>query len=116
MAFGKIILLILILSIFLNIGCISDNTNNLRIVSDKESAIQKCISLCEIEKENGTNLNASPCIGNPIEGLNDWVCDIAHNPRQSIDDLPENQCSAFREGKSTHFVELDSECNVIKTY
>ncbi len=52
---------------------------------------------------------------NPIPNLPDWVCDIAHSPRQSeIDDLPENQCSAYREGRAKHFVEVDMNCNLIR--
>ena len=37
----------------------------------------------------------------------DWVAGVAHHPRQPIDDLPQNQCAAFRAGAAQHFVELD---------
>jgi len=43
-----------------------------------------------------------------------WVLDLVHNPRQPIDDLPENQCNSFVEGRSKHFVELDIEGDLIK--
>ena len=35
-----------------------------------------------------------------------WVADIAHDPREDIDDEPENQCQRYREGEASHFVEL----------
>jgi hypothetical protein len=77
-----------------------------------ESAADACISLCSSEKNKGTDLDKSPCLSDNIE--NSWVCDVAHSPRQSIDNLPENQCSAFREGKANHFVEVDKNCAIIR--
>jgi hypothetical protein len=47
---------------------------------------------------------------------NDWVVDVAHNPRQAIDNLPENQCADYREGKVKHFIELDLNGEVTKVY
>ncbi|MBI5871817.1 hypothetical protein HZB88_01910 [archaeon] len=67
-----------------------------------------CITLCEQyikDKSNG------PCLG--IATYN-WVCDIAHNPRQEIDNLPENQCADYSEGRAEHFVEVDEECKFIR--
>ncbi|MEM3572883.1 MAG: hypothetical protein QXJ62_01435 [Nitrososphaeria archaeon] len=57
-----------------------------------------------------------PCLSDnePNWNIEDWVCDIAHSPRQPIDDLPENQCQAYRNGSAHHFVELDTSCNLIK--
>ena len=43
-----------------------------------------------------------------------WVVDIAHSPRLSIDDLPENQCPAYLQGSAQHFVELDPKGNLIR--
>ena len=58
----------------------------------------------------------SPCLSdnNPEWNISGWVCDVAHSPRQAMDDLPENQCSEFREGKSNHFVEVDAACEFIR--
>jgi hypothetical protein len=44
-----------------------------------------------------------------------WVADMAHDPRQDVDDDPENQCAAYREGKADHFVELDPEGEFIRS-
>ena len=59
-------------------------------------------------------LNTGPCIGDPLLNFTDWVCDAAHSPRQPVDDLAENQCSAYREGRAKHFVEVDTNCNLIQ--
>ena len=87
----------------------------LEIYSETFQAFEKCKKICENAKEK-IDLSNGPCLANPIEGLENWVCDIAHNPRIEIDNLPENQCSAFREGKAKYFVELDPNCNLIKIY
>lgn len=71
-----------------------------------------CISACKLAKARG-DIDRGPCLLNPIENT-DWVCDVAHQPRTEIDNQAENQCSAFREGKARHFVEVDTNCNLIK--
>jgi hypothetical protein len=75
-----------------------------------ENAVEACRNLCQSELAKGTNLATGPCLGNPLANFTDWVCDVAHDPRQEIDNLPENQCSAYREGRAHHFVEVDPEC------
>ncbi|NUM25977.1 MAG: hypothetical protein HUU49_05200 [Candidatus Buchananbacteria bacterium] len=83
--------------------------------SQKTAAIINCQELCQDKlSTNGIEADDSPCLSNQI--IEDWVCDIAHSPRQEIDNLPENQCEAFRTGQAHHFVELDGNCNVIKVY
>jgi hypothetical protein len=44
----------------------------------------------------------------------DWVADVAHDPRQDVDDRPENQCSQYRSGEAD-LVELDPEGNYIRS-
>jgi hypothetical protein len=53
-----------------------------------------------------------PCLGliKP-----DWVADVAHDPRQPVDDDPANQCPEYRSGEVGHFVELDPEGNYIRS-
>jgi len=61
------------------------------------------------------NLARGPCIGNQLPQLGtDWVVDIAHDPRRSIDDNPRNQCAKSRDGRAQHFVELDPSGKVIR--
>jgi hypothetical protein len=93
-------------------GCISQNT------SERERAIAVCIEACR--NYNG-NLSNGPCLLNPMNaekdfpGLSKWVCDVAHSPRQNVDNLSENQCSSYREGVANHFVEVDQNCSFIKS-
>jgi hypothetical protein len=81
----------------------------------KQQAIFSCIQMCKSTSKNLDYANG-PCLSDNSSDWNvsDWVCDIAHSPRQDVDNLPENQCSAFREGKATHFVEVDTSCNLIR--
>jgi len=107
---NKLLVISLALVVFLS-GCIT---------TEKETDLEKikgyCISACEAERKNGIDLSNGPCLLNPMPENPDWVCDVAHDPRQSADDLPENQCSAFRESISHHFVEVTPECNFIRAW
>lgn len=69
----------------------------------------------EIFKENkkaGKDMSSGPCLDEQINI--DWVLDVAHNPREPIDDLAANQCNAFLIGKAKHFVELDEKGKFIR--
>lgn len=56
------------------------------------------------------DLSNGPCLGKIGD---DWVLDIAHLPREPIDNLPENQCADFFQGKVHHFVEMSPKGEVI---
>ncbi len=104
---SPIIILLTLLSLLVaSSGCVEKSSDT------KSSAIQKCIELCK--NYNYEFLDKSPCLSNEIEP--DWVCDVAHSPRQAIDNLPENQCEAWRNKTAKHFVELDTNCNLIKAF
>jgi len=83
-------------------------------MDEREIAIEECIKACREASISGKDLSSGPCLLNPIPNLKNWVCDVAHSPRESIDNLPENQCSSFREGKASHFVEVDPSCNFLR--
>lgn len=105
----KIIFILLFATIFLS-ACVQE--------ADAEQVISSCIQLCQEEKNKGTDLSNGPCLSNDIGSTNGekWVCDVAHFPREDVDNLPENQCSAFREGGAKHFVEVDVNCVLINKY
>ena len=84
--------------------------------ADPQLAEIECVALCQSALTQGTDLSAGPCLGNPIPRLATWVCDVAHQPRQAVDNRQDNQCPAFREGVAKHFVEVDENCQVIATY
>ncbi len=76
-----------------------------------EKAKEACIKTCLEAKSEERNLNDGPCLSNKI--IENWVCDVAHNPRELIDDVKENQCIEY--GKTAfHFVEVDPNCNFIR--
>lgn len=53
---------------------------------------------------------SSQCLGT----IGNYAVDIAHVPRTTEDDLPENQCEDFRLGRVMHFIELDKDGNVVR--
>lgn len=113
---------IFLLFIFLASGCtekkpLLEETFEPTDISVEEQAKAACIKECKNRLDSGINLSAGPCLSdNDVNWMiEDWVCDIAHNPRKDIDDVIENQCNAYREEKAHHFVEIDPECNVIRT-
>lgn len=61
-------------------------------------------------KSSGIDLNSGPCLGKIAD---DWVLDIAHLPREDMDNLPENQCDDYRTGKVHHFVEMTPKGEVV---
>ncbi|MFH1225609.1 MAG: hypothetical protein V1676_07480 [Candidatus Diapherotrites archaeon] len=77
---------------------------------------QACIALCKAQFAKGADLSNGPCLANPLQEFPEWVCDVVHSPRADVDNVQENQCSAFGEGRANHFVEVDESCAVIKVY
>lgn len=63
------------------------------------------------KKTKGVDMSNGPCLGIVAIG---WVVDVAHNPRKPVDEKPENQCSELKNGTVSHFVELDTNGNLIK--
>lgn len=66
----------------------------------------------KIEDEEDTV--KGPCLLNPSTINQDWVVDIAHEPRETEDDKPENQCSEYKDGKAKHFIEVDESGKMIR--
>ncbi|NPA76343.1 MAG: hypothetical protein GXN93_01135 [Candidatus Diapherotrites archaeon] len=82
-----------------------------------QAAAQQCVLLCNAAKKAGVSMQNGPCLSDlysPEWNIPDWVCDVAHNPRQPVDNIPQNQCKPFLEGKAHHFVEVDENCHVIR--
>jgi len=79
-----------------------------------DQAVNQASEVFEEKKKLGVDFSDGPCLTNDL--LPNWVVDLAHNPRLEIDDLPENQCQAFLEGRAKHFVELDLNGKVVRVY
>jgi hypothetical protein len=83
-----------------------------KVNAEKQLAISAAKELWRAKKLEGADFSNGPCLSNSV--IPNWVADIAHNPRTEVDDAPENQCNAYREGAAKHFVELDAGGNVIR--
>lgn len=77
-----------------------------------DTAVNQAKHLYNQQKALGEDFSNGPCLSNAL--LPGWVLDIVHSPRQPVDNLPANQCSAYLEGRATHFVELDTEGNLVR--
>ena len=80
---------------------------------ERAEAIRKAQDVYQQKKTENISFDDSPCIAENL--MADWVADVAHNPRQDIDNQPENQCQSYRDGEAHHFVELDPDGNIIRT-
>ena len=75
------------------------------------TAVYGCVTACRTALAEGANMSSGPCLSNSV--VSGWACDVAHSPRQAADDMPANQCSAYGTSVS-HFVEVDTVCNLIR--
>jgi len=78
-------------------------------VKEQQTAIEKAFELFQKKKNSGMNFS-SQCLGS----VGDYAVDIVNVPRINEDDLTENQCGDYANGKVEHFIELDIFGNVIK--
>jgi hypothetical protein len=97
---------LLLVALVLAAGCGGDDTDG-----ERERAIAAAQTAYEEAAAEGRDFTHGPCLGLVLEN---WVADVAHDPRQEVDDLPENQCEAYRSGEAEHFVELDPEGELIR--
>ena len=109
---GVVVILAAVSCIILLSGCQRDEIQ----AGVEGRAIMECQRLCNDLLAGGEDLGEGPCIGDADFSVAGWVCDVAHNPREDVDNQPENQCSAFRSGDRSHFVEVDPNCTYIKHY
>jgi hypothetical protein len=82
--------------------------------SDREKAVDEAQNAFAQVQAAGQDLSAGPCISESLPGLSDWVADVAHDPRESIDDEAANQCQRYRSGQAHHFVELNIDGRLIR--
>jgi hypothetical protein len=87
-------------------GDVSDDERN-RAVAAAKQAYEQAVT-------RGDDLEKGPCIAEALPDLADWVADVAHDPREDVDDDAENQCERYREGEASHFVELDPDGELIR--
>jgi len=105
-SFFPLFFVVIIFTIVFLSGCVTQVPAN---QTEKDRVTTACIELCQSFKGD---LSSGPCLSNEI--ISNWVCDVAHSPRQAVDNLEENQCSAYRESLAKHFVEVDANCDFIR--
>ncbi|MDD5111339.1 MAG: hypothetical protein PHG85_02210 [Candidatus Altiarchaeota archaeon] len=81
---------------------------------DSEIAADSCVEACMRELAGGKDMRNGPCLSEQV--IPDWVCDVAHSPREDVDNLPSNQCEAFGDGFAAHFVEVSPDCEILRVY
>lgn len=82
--------------------------------SDRDKAVAEAHAAFRQAQAAGRDLSQGPCIAEQLPGLPDWAADVAHDPRQPVDDVPANQCSSYRTGLTHHFVELTPDGRLIR--
>jgi hypothetical protein len=102
------ILAISVMALLLAAGCGDDASEE-----DRDRAIAEAMEAYE-RVEGTEDLERGPCIAEQLPGVPDWVADIAHDPRQAVDDDPANQCQRYRDGEASHFVELTPAGELIR--
>ncbi|MGH9174999.1 MAG: hypothetical protein ACRD1H_11620 [Vicinamibacterales bacterium] len=89
-------------------GCMDDDAD----ADDRARAIAEAQRVYAERKAEGVDFTDGPCIAEEV--IDDWAVDVAHDPRQEVDDRPENQCRSYRDDETHHFVELDPDGNLIR--
>ncbi len=78
-------------------------------VAEQQDALNCTNELYNQKKSEGMEFN-SQCLGT----CSDFAVDVVHVPRNSDDDLAQNECEDFTNGKLKHFIELDKEENIVR--
>jgi hypothetical protein len=92
-------------------GCGGDDSAS---EGEKDRAVTAAQQAFQQAQASGVDLSRGPCVSESLPGLSGWVADIAHDPREDVDDEPENQCQRYRDGEADHFVELTPEGELIR--
>lgn len=78
-------------------------------VKEQQDAISCALNLYNQEKNKGIEFS-SQCLGTCIN----YAVDIVHVPRTNEDNLAENQCSDYKQGKVSKFIELDKNGEIVR--
>jgi hypothetical protein len=112
----NLIIVLAIISVILVSGCTQPNVPEDPTPVSTDSQ-ERCIELCREQIANGIDLSNGPCLSE-TDGLDwdidDWVCDVAHEPRKLIDDNALHQCQEYRKERAAHFVEVTPNCEFIR--
>lgn len=82
------------------------------ISREADEAVRQALQLYKDKKSTGYDFSTSKCFTNDL--MKNWAVDLVHVPRNSSDNLPENQCHSFLEGRAKHLIEIDKDGNLIR--
>ena len=109
----KTVLTLTLVLIILSSGCVQLPKTN--------SIASQCIALCQEALKENKNLSNGHCLSdnNSNWKIDNWVCDVAHSPRQDVDNQRENQCDkwwdGYQKGNAPYFTEVTPNCDFIRT-
>jgi hypothetical protein len=105
-----------LVSLVLLSGCVSQPGPSGQNQTQVPEYVQMCLNSCNNTRNAGdfAALELGVCLLDRIPIEPDWVCDVAHSPRQPVDDNPNNQCQSYLKGETKHFVEVSPECKLIR--
>jgi len=78
-------------------------------VAKQQDAVSCALNLYQQKKTQGMQFS-SQCLGT----CGNFVVDIVNVPRNEEDNKVENQCSDYRAGKASHFIELDKNGEIVR--
>ena len=78
-------------------------------VTEQQNTVNCALNLYQQAKNSGMQFS-SQCLGT----CGNYAVDIVHVPRNSKDNLLENQCADFLSGKVSSFIELDESGEIIR--
>lgn len=118
MHLSRLSLVVLVLMVIVGISAIiyirNSNTGTYKpgIWPEADKAVAQAQYIYNQTKGQGVDFKNGPCLSNAL--IDGWVLDLAHHPREPIDNLPENQCKAYLEGSVKHFVEMDIKGSLLR--
>ena len=81
---------------------------------EKRAVLDAAQEVYDRELEAGREFEDGPCLADPLpEPREDWVVVVVREPRGDDRNAAE-RCSAFRDGRAEHFVELDPFGHVVR--
>jgi len=82
--------------------------------TERDRAVAAAARAYEQALGQGVHFASGPCIADPLGSMPNWAVDVAHDPRQDVDDDSANQCASYRSGQADHFVELDPAGTLVR--
>lgn len=110
----------MIVGILLVSGCLDTTQPEEEQIIASNDPQERCIEICRdllINPNPTIDMNSGTCLSEVADidwNIEDWACDIAHEPRKDIDNHAVYQCQKFRKELVNNFVEISPNCELIR--